>query len=287
MAFCTNCGAQVNGAFCNQCGTPARAGAAQAPPPPPSMSPPGPAAAQAPPPMYQPGPGAAPVKRKTSPIVWVLVIIVGIFVLGAIGIVGTGLFVVHKARQAGLDPTLMQRNPAYAAAKMIVAMNPDLTEVRHDDNAGTITVRDKNTGKESTLSFDDIKNGKIRFSATDEKGETATMEIGGGTGKLPSWVPEYPGASGKGTFSIQGNSRDGSAQGGNYSFTTRDPAAKVIEYYQEKLKDLGMSINVTSSTDQGGMFVATDDKEKRSLTVVVGESSGETTVSLIYGDKLR
>jgi len=34
-----------------------------------------------------------PVKRKTSPLVWILVIILGLFVLGAIGVVGVGMFV--------------------------------------------------------------------------------------------------------------------------------------------------------------------------------------------------
>src|SRR6266700_1879214 len=109
MAFCTNCGANVTGAFCNQCGTPARGqGAPQA------MSPP--------PPGPPPAPGVAPIARGTSPIVWVLAIVLGLFVLGFIGVVGTGLFVVHKARQAGLDPALMSRNPGLAMAKLITAV---------------------------------------------------------------------------------------------------------------------------------------------------------------------
>ena len=69
MPFCTTCGANVTGAFCNQCGTPA-AGVAAPPPPPATPYPPAGAATYA-----QPGAsGVTPAARKTSPIVWVLVI---------------------------------------------------------------------------------------------------------------------------------------------------------------------------------------------------------------------
>src|SRR6187455_2979747 len=120
MAFCTNCGANVTGAFCNQCGTPARAGAGQPAAPPP------PVGAAVPPGL----PGAAPAKRKTSPIVWVLVIILGIFVLGFVGVVGTGLFVYSKVRQAGVDPELFRTNPGLAVSRLIAAVNPDVEVVR-------------------------------------------------------------------------------------------------------------------------------------------------------------
>lgn len=275
MAFCTNCGASVAGTFCSQCGTPARAAAVQAAPVPPA-----PGAG-----VPQPVPGTVPVTRKTSPLVWVLVAVLGLFVLGFIGIVGTGLFVVHKARQAGLDSDLIQRNPGYAAAKMIVALNPDVSEVSHDDNAGTITVRDRNTGKEMTWSFDDIKNGKFKFTAQDERGKTATVEIGGSTSKLPSWVPSYPGAEGQGTFSVRGDAGDGSGEGGNYTFTTHDSPSKAMQFYQDKTRDLGMKVKLTSNTPQGGMIVAGDEDERRTLTVVIGEGSGETTVNLTYMQK--
>jgi hypothetical protein len=231
-----------------------------------------------------PAPVAAPAARKTSPLVWILVIIVGLFVLGFIGVVGTGMFIVHKAKQAGFDSELMQRNPAYAAAKMIVALNPDLSEVRHNDSAGTITVLDKKTGKEMTMSFDDIKNGKLKFTAEGDDGKVATMEIGG-AGKLPSWVPEYPGATAQPSFSVKGNSGDGSGEGGNVTFTVKDAPSKVLAFYQDKTKEMGMKANMSTNTPDGGMFIAGDEDGSRSLTVVVGTSNAETTVNLTYGRK--
>src|SRR5271169_3246184 len=80
MAFCSTCGATMTGAFCAKCGTPA--GAAQAQPP---MAPVG-----------------AAVARRTSPIVWVLVVILGLFVLCGLGAAAIGFMVLHHARQAGV-----------------------------------------------------------------------------------------------------------------------------------------------------------------------------------------
>jgi hypothetical protein len=272
MAFCTNCGASVSGAFCNQCGAPARAAGQGMTPPPPMPS----TAAPAP----------APTARRMSPLVIILIVIGGLFALGLVAVIGTGMFFVHKAREAGLSPELMSRNPGYAAAKMVLALNKDLTEVSHDDNTGTITVRDNKTGQESTLSFDDIKHGKFRITARDEQGKTATMEFGAGANlsKLPSWVPEYPGSTSQGTFSIRGDSGDLS-EGGTFAFNTKDSPSKVMDFYQSKAKDLGMKISMNTTTPQGGMVVAADENENRSLSIIVGEGSGDTTVSVTYGRK--
>src|SRR5689334_16268612 len=107
MAFCTNCGATLGGAFCNQCGTRSA----------------------------QTSPTAAPavMPRKTSPIVWVLVIIGGLFGLGLLAAIGTGAFFVHKARQAGIDGNLFRDNPGLAIGKMMAAVNPNLEVIRTNE----------------------------------------------------------------------------------------------------------------------------------------------------------
>src|SRR5689334_16170682 len=101
MAFCTNCGATVQGAFCQQCGTPANAAAGQASA---SGAPAAMPAAMSPAGMP---PAAAPVKRKTSPIVWILVGILGFFALCVIGLMAVGFFIA--------------RNPGKVMAKLITA----------------------------------------------------------------------------------------------------------------------------------------------------------------------
>jgi len=55
MAFCANCGADVQGRFCAKCGAPAAAGAAPGP------------AAQAPPPPPPPPPAASPFPAAAGP----------------------------------------------------------------------------------------------------------------------------------------------------------------------------------------------------------------------------
>ncbi|HUB78477.1 MAG TPA: zinc ribbon domain-containing protein [Bryobacteraceae bacterium] len=227
MAFCTNCGAEVAGAFCSQCGTPVASASASAPPPPP---PPAPASYP-----QMAAPGAPPPVRRTSPIVWVLVIVLGLFVLGGISVAAFVAFIGHRLHQAG-------------------------------------------------VSFDRNGNGAITLHARDRNGN-AVMEIGG-KGKLPSWVPVYPGSESRATFSIRGTGSDG-GEGGNFTFTTPDDPDRVKTFYSDKIRDLGMKVNVDTSTPEGGMIVAAEEgADQRSLSIVVGGGhSGETTVNVTYGRK--
>jgi hypothetical protein len=286
MAFCTKCGATMSGAFCNQCGTPASAaspaaavppGVPPGPPPPYAAAPPYDASMQAMPP--------APPPRKTHPIIWVLVALAGLFILFIIGVVGVSALVVHKARQAGLSTELMRRNPAAAMARMAAMANKDVEIVSEDDNSGTITVRNRKDGKLMTMSFDQAKNG-FSIRADGDDGKTAEMHFGGGgDAKLPSWVPEYPGSKVQANFTASGTDSNGVGAGGNYTFTTSDSTAHVMSYYQDKTKDLGMKVKLNATTEQGGTVIAADESDRRTLTVIVGTSDGQTTVNVTYAEK--
>jgi hypothetical protein len=212
-----------------------------------------------------------------------LVIILGLFVLGGIATVGAGLFFVHKARQAGFDADLIRGNPGLAMSKMIAAANPDVEVLSTDEGAGKITMRDKKTGKVVTMSFDDARKGKFSFTAQGDDGKTASLEIGAGADKLPSWVPAYPGANVAGSFAIKGDSSEGN--GGNFSFDTPDAPAKVMSFYQDKCKELGIKVKMTTTTNQGGVISAADDDNSRTLLVAVGSGSSGTTVNVTYGLK--
>lgn len=276
MPFCTTCGASVAGAFCSQCGTPVKAASGQASPPPAPMPPP---AAQMPPPVDS---NAVPGGRKTSPLVWVLVIVLGLFVLGGLAVGGLALFVAHKAREAGISTDLWRRNPAAATARILAAANPDIQIVSEDDGAGTVSVRDRKTGKTMTWNLDQAKQGRFSITAEDENGKNATVEFGAGSiDKLPVWVPSYPRAKLQGTFSVTGNSSEGA--GGNFSFSSSDSADKILSFYQDNIRDLGMKIQVNTTTPEGGVITATDDDRKRSLNIIVHRGSDETTVNVTYG----
>ncbi len=213
--------------------------------------------------------------RKTSPLVWILVAVVGLFVLGFIAVVGTGYFIARK----------ISRNPAAVAARLAAMANKNVDVVSEDDGAGTITLRDRQTGKTVTMTFDQAKGGKFSLSAEGDDGKTATMEFGASSGSLPSWVPSYPGSSPQFNITARGDTNDGSGEGGNFTFTTNDTSSRVLSFYQDKAKDMGMKVNLTSTAGDAGMVVATDEDSHRSLTAIVGSDSGKTTVNVTYGAK--
>ena len=226
-------------------------------------------------PAYQAAPVAATAAKGTSPIVWILVAVGGIFVLGIIGLVGTGMYVAHLAR-----------NPGALIGKLITASNPNAEVVNTDTRANTVTIRDKKTGEEVTMSFDDVKNGKFKMSAVDREGKIANVEIGGGAGKTPSWVPVYPGSKAEGNFTAHGNDGNGTGTGGIVTFASSDSPSKVIEYYSGKINSMGMKVLTTTTTDDGGMIMSQSDDEKRSLHVTVAKGSGGgSTIGLTFGEK--
>jgi hypothetical protein len=274
MAFCTTCGANVNGAFCPQCGTPVSV--AQAPPPPPNVPPPH---AYAPQPV-QPGIGMAPpppagAPRRMSPVVLVLLIVFGFFFLCIMGLVGFTFFAARAIRN----------NPGAAIAKLITLGNPNLEIVNTDNGARTVTIRDRRTGKESTITFDQARNGRFSITANDDHGGNATMEFGGEVKDLPSWVPKYPGAANTGLFSAKGTDTNGKGEGGSFTFTTSDPPQKVLDFYRDKAGELGLKINMNTTTGSGGMIVAAESDEKRTLMAVANASGNSTNVSITYGEK--
>jgi hypothetical protein len=228
---------------------------------------------------YPPVPPPAPLSppQKSNVLKWVLIGIGACFMMLVIAVVGIGMFVAHKAKQAGLDPDLIKRSPGLAAAKLMVAANPDVEMVSADEGKQVMTVRDKKTGKVYTMSFDDAKNGK--FTMTENGKTTLTV---GGKAKAPAWVPDYPASDPQGAFSAQGE--DGA--GGTFTFKTKDSSDKVIKYYQDQFKASGLNVttNITNQNGQStaGMLGAQDEAKKYTVTVILGVEGGDTTVAVTY-----
>ena len=270
----------MSGEFCTACGARARTTAA-------------PAAPVAP---------VAPAARKTSPIVWILVAILGLFILFGIGVVGTVLFGVHKLHQAGLDPELMRTNPGLATAKLLAATNPDLEVVSTDEGTGRITIRQKSTGKTMTVSFDQLKQGKITFQ---EDGKQVTMEahgsgdtgsfqmksgsetvtMGANQATMPAWIPAYPNSKPQSNFSM--NSKEGAVA--SFQLHTQDALKDVLAFYERGLKDNGFKIEVTSTSEAGGtssgLVSATDAANKRTVMVTAKAEAQGTAVNVNYSQK--
>ena len=196
-----------------------------------------------------------------------------------------GFLAMRAVKNAGFDPDLMQRNPGLAMAKMAAALHPDLQTVSTNERTGTITMREKSTGKLVTFKFDPGKktlvmtgdDGKqVSIGVTgDDKSGAVTMQSAEGSvrfgagGKVPAWVPVYPGSSPQGTYSAQ------TAEGAqnSFSFKTQDAPSKVLTYYQDQLKSAGFAVTQTISSEQGGMLTAESGAKTRTVVVTVGTST--------------
>lgn len=275
MTFCTNCGEPTNANFCEKCGAPVSAAVVPAPASA-TVAQPRPIG----PATLQPG-----VKKPTSPLVWILGGLAVFFVLIVILFVGAGLFVAKKVTDSGVDTALLQRNPVLAAARMAVALNPDVEVVDTDEDKGVLTIREKSTGKTITMNAEDIKNGKLSFS-DDATGEKLSIGVDHAA-KLPEWVPAYPGSKPEGTFSATAG--DGEGEGGMAHFKTSDAGPKVLAYYQDALKKAGYKITATMSgaggEGAGGMIAAENSATKKSVMVTLSSSSEGTDVAVTYGRK--
>ncbi len=253
------------------------------------------------PPMAAPPP---PVKKKMGALGWVLMGCGGILVIGLIACIGLYFFVVHKAKEAGIDPDLLRSNPGLAAAKMVVAANPDLELISEDDNRGIIRVHDRKQNKNFIVNFEDAKKGKLTLQeegqdavtlSSSGSGANGSFEInssqgtlkvgGGGPTNQPSWVPSYPNSQPQGVMSAE----DANGKTAEFSFKTSDSVEKVVGFYKDALASNGLSVtnsgifNATGSTS--GIVAAQDSGKSRQVTLAVSNSTGETTVSLTWTEK--
>ena len=244
-----------------------------------------------------PPPGSPPpAKKGLSPLAWVgigcgVIIVLGVIVLGAIG-----FFVKKKADE-------FTKNPTLAAAKLMVQANPKLELVSADEKNNSITIKDKETGEVVTFSADDVKNGKFSFKsskggsatydvsggtlkATNEKGETSTMNFGGTSApqNLPSWLPVYPGGAVQGTFDT--TSPEGRSAA--FTVTTTDPVSKVLDFYEAQLKSAGLKVDkstFSSNGQDGGTVSGKSDDEKRQASVLIGTADGKTSATITFQEK--
>ncbi|MFL6350277.1 MAG: hypothetical protein ACJ74Z_00290, partial [Bryobacteraceae bacterium] len=230
-----------------------------------------------------------PVKKGLGPLAWVLIILGSLFMLFVLAIMAVGFFVVQKVKQAGLDPDLMQRNPGLAVTKFITAVNPNTEVLNVDESRGTIHIRDKQNGKTYTMSFEDVKRGKVVFR---ENGKDAMTLTATGDGQKAKVVVESGGkdaltlnASGDGKTgtldikTVDGTTRLGAgaanapswlpmypgsepegligadtadAATGSFHFITKDAPEKVASFYKNALRAAGFKVGTTTTSETGG-----------------------------------
>lgn len=240
--------------------------------------------------------GTPPPKKGMSPLAWV-----GIGCVVIIILCGTAFGIMGWMAKRALDK--YGKNPAMAAAVLMVKANPDLELVSTDEKANSITVKDKKTGKTSVFTADangkfEIKsdNGEsvsidtsaengVSMKTTDEKGQVATFNAGAGTPQnLPSWLPTYPGGTVSGTYDTNNNEGRTAA----FTVTTKDDSNKVIDYYDAQLKGAGLTTEkstYSSNGQNGGTVTGKSADGKREASVMVSTSTEGSQAVVTFTEK--
>lgn len=117
-----------------------------------------------------------------------------------------------------------------------------------------------------------------------EKGSGGKADVDVGSDVDLSGLPEfarYPGATGKGKWSMQTEEGGGSA----FGLETADPIDKVTEWYKSQVAAQGWKQSATMETGDGTMLMFTSPDEKQTMTVTLGKEEGKTAIAIIYGTK--
>jgi len=224
----------------------------------------------------------------------------GCLVIVALVFLGGCFYLAKKGSKLVED---ISANPVKYAATLVVKADPDLEIANSDDAKGEMTVRNKKTGEETTLTYKDISEGKWKWK--NSKGEEITFDPGskegtmvvknkegsttvvGGNSKAtapPAWVPIYPGMTAKDGGGMRSESTEKIT--GLYTAQTPDAPAKVKEFYVSKLTEAGFkpetSVVNAGSSEIHTVSVTKDDKGKE-ISVMINQEAGKaTTISISY-----
>ncbi len=243
-------------------------------------------------------------KKGLSALAWVGIGCGGLLLVALVILITAVLFFSYKAVEYARK---VEENPAKTAAELFIKVNPDVELVSVDDQAGTMTLRIKETGKVATVTYADIAQGK--FSVTSEDGEfrVEADQTGGGSAKVmmkrsdgaatyvsgaeaaskvPDWVTAaaYPGApQPQAAFAVEAPGK----RSGSLGITAKDGLQQVAQYYREWLKREGFEVSETSPTADSGKMTflsARKQAEGKTLVVVCTEAQEGTQIFLSFDE---
>lgn len=219
------------------------------------------------------GPGA---EKKGLPVIaWVGIGCGGLILLAIIGMIAVGAMTYRLAKKV-ID------NPAKASAEFALKANKDLEKVSENDQSGEVTFRVKSTGEVMTLKYDDLVKG--RFTVKDKEGKITQLGMGD-VSKVPAWVPRYPGAADEASVM---QSEDASQITGIMTFTNKDSATALENFFRNEAEKLSLTSSSRSSMDiQGTQTLSLQySGDKRELTVTAYNKSGDpVNVQVVYTEK--
>ena len=206
---------------------------------------------------------------------------IGCGILLVIGVIVVALLIGWCQRSVGDLMRDFSENPERATAEMIVRLNPEIDLVETDDDAGTITFRDK-SGKETTVTWADLAEG--RLTVTDSEGNELNLGLTD-MEAVPSWVPRLPDTT------REAGSHHRVEQGkitGSYIATTNMETVGIRLFLDTEAQNLGMEAStdtVDYAAGQQEMSVfgyRGDDGRSFSATVVRQGEGSEAQVTFIY-----
>ena len=179
-----------------------------------------------------------------------------------IGVIVVALLVGYCNTKVNEFTKDFNENPERKVAEFIINASSEHEVVSHDDDAKTMTIKDKKTGKETTMSYKDIADGK--FAMTDSDGKT--LEIG--TVKvedLPAWLPVPTGATIDSGFQSK---EDGKAAGMVVFGTTQTPQ-QVSDFFKSSTESWTSSTSSSSNMTIGEIQQYTFERSNDTQEIVV------------------
>jgi len=244
----------------------------------------------------------APANKGLPVWAWIGIGCGALMILVLVVVMVGGFFVARKVKDVAAD---FEENPAMATARMIVKLNPELEEVSTDEEAGTITVRNTETGEETTVNFEDIEEGKFSFTTeegeitvdaselqesgtiniTDDEGGVVFSTGGAVSDDVEPWVPVYPGCEPTNRHSM----RSEQEHTGGFELETPASVKEALEFYRAALSDDGYEVSVntfTQENSEGGMVNGNHGEKGRSVVAIFSsEGGGPTKIVIQYSER--
>jgi hypothetical protein len=220
--------------------------------------------------------------------------LVVLVVLVLVALMGLGLFMAKDIVEE------MDGNPARAIAEIAIRQDPNLEIVDSDD--ATFTIKDRSTGEEITIDFEDIAEGRLSFSTeegemtveTHGEEETGGMTISGPEGEVrigadastddvPGWVPLYPDVEETGgAFQMEGDE----GMSGMVAQVSEDSVEDILEWFKKWLEDNGyLQTAHHLTTSPAGTFGTVTGEladEGRGVSVTIAETDEGTSITVNY-----
>jgi hypothetical protein len=238
-----------------------------------------------------------PKKKGLSVLAWIGIGCLGVLVIGGVVTSVVVYYLAHKVQEFAKE---VEEDPVAATAKALAAANPDIELVSTDKDARTVTFRELSTGKELTVNYDDIEQGRLSFSSGGETAElevtgadgaggltvrtsegTATFSAGEDASDIPDWIPVYPGTTPTNNFSADANGQ----VTGTFTFATSADADAILNFYDAEAKAVGLETKSRTTTPDGAIWLASSPDDSRTLTVMASKKDAGMEVVVSFTEK--